>query len=424
MFPTLQFSLAGLNPQKQYNVFVDMVLADNVHWKFQNGKWVSCGQAEPLPQTGRVYLHPDSPNTGAHWMKQDIVFGKLKLSNNKSNESGHVGVHMERNYPRFVSVSICITSSFFVLCDAQSMYVRFGMRQTIVLNSMHRYQPRVHVIEVGSCGNGEGKNLQTHSFPETQFIAVTAYQNTDITQLKIDHNPFAKGFRDSFDNRSFQRTPSPTGFSSTQMPAAQLFRGGVQTGNILQHRPSSPYDPQQYVGYYQEPSSNSQAMARHGCKNEAPVPQHYLQEYDGEVGQYSADNYGYQNYPQTNTNDFYRIDYLQSDEGRDNKSQEEPTMAVRDLNKGEDIYANFGRKDTLNKRVNNASSEEYLSTKRMRFSSNGKSSICDSVGSQHEIDKDRAKTETQSFKGDPLEYSSSGPFDQNIGLAVAKGSGP
>ena len=30
-----------------------------------------------------------------------------------------------------------------------------------------------------------------------QFIAVTAYQNDKITQLKIDNNPFAKGFRDT-----------------------------------------------------------------------------------------------------------------------------------------------------------------------------------------------------------------------------------
>ena len=30
-----------------------------------------------------------------------------------------------------------------------------------------------------------------------KFIAVTAYQNDKITQLKIDNNPFAKGFRDT-----------------------------------------------------------------------------------------------------------------------------------------------------------------------------------------------------------------------------------
>ena len=31
--------------------------------------------------------------------------------------------------------------------------------------------------------------------PDTIFIAVSAYQNVDLTQLKIDNNPFAKGFR-------------------------------------------------------------------------------------------------------------------------------------------------------------------------------------------------------------------------------------
>ena len=30
---------------------------------------------------------------------------------------------------------------------------------------------------------------------DTTFIAVSAYQNVELTQLKIDNNPFAKGFR-------------------------------------------------------------------------------------------------------------------------------------------------------------------------------------------------------------------------------------
>lgn len=43
----------------------------------------------------RVYMHPDSPNTGAHWMRQEISFGKLKLTNNKgaSNNTGQVRQH-------------------------------------------------------------------------------------------------------------------------------------------------------------------------------------------------------------------------------------------------------------------------------------------------------------------------------------------
>lgn len=41
-------------------------------------------------------MHPDSPNTGAHWMRQEISFGKLKLTNNKgaSNNTGQVGNSM------------------------------------------------------------------------------------------------------------------------------------------------------------------------------------------------------------------------------------------------------------------------------------------------------------------------------------------
>jgi hypothetical protein len=69
----------------------------------------------------------------------------------------------------------------------------------VILNSMHRYMPRLHIQEVNA-SNKDGQ-IKTFTFPETEFIAVTAYQNTDITQLKIDNNPFAKGFRDNFDRQ-------------------------------------------------------------------------------------------------------------------------------------------------------------------------------------------------------------------------------
>lgn len=32
-----------------------------------------------------MYMHPDSPNTGAHWMRQEVSFSKLKLTNNKGS---------------------------------------------------------------------------------------------------------------------------------------------------------------------------------------------------------------------------------------------------------------------------------------------------------------------------------------------------
>uniref|UniRef100_A0A8D2IT76 T-box transcription factor TBX21 n=2 Tax=Varanus komodoensis TaxID=61221 RepID=A0A8D2IT76_VARKO len=180
MFPFLSFNITGLNPTAHYNVFVEVVLADPNHWRFQGGKWVTCGKADNNMQGNKVYVHPESPNTGAHWMRQEISFGKLKLTNNKGANNNNT--------------------------------------QMIVLQSLHKYQPRLHIVEVTEDGVediNDSSKTQTFNFPETQFIAVTAYQNTDITQLKIDHNPFAKGFRDNYDSmytasENDRLTPSPT----------------------------------------------------------------------------------------------------------------------------------------------------------------------------------------------------------------------
>lgn len=49
----------------------------------------------------------------------------------------------------------------------------------IILHSLHRYQPRVHVIEARDVlrwGGGQ----HSFVFPETQFITVTAYQNNKV----------------------------------------------------------------------------------------------------------------------------------------------------------------------------------------------------------------------------------------------------
>lgn len=62
-----------------------------------------------------------------------------------------------------------------------------------MLNSLHKYEPRVHLVRVGC----DPRRVVTYPFPETQFIAVTAYQNEEVTSLKIKYNPFAKAFLDA-----------------------------------------------------------------------------------------------------------------------------------------------------------------------------------------------------------------------------------
>ncbi|KAK0686702.1 TBX10 factor, partial [Pygoscelis papua] len=126
-------------------------------YAFHSSSWLAAGRADPAAP-GRVHFHPDSPAKGAQWMRQIVSFDKLKLTNNLLDDNGH-----------------------------------------IILNSMHRYQPRFHVVFVDPRRDSERfahQNFKSFSFPETQFMAVTAYQNHRITQLKIASNPFAKGFRD------------------------------------------------------------------------------------------------------------------------------------------------------------------------------------------------------------------------------------
>lgn len=57
MFPFLSFNITGLNLTAHYNVFVEVVLADPNHWRFQGGKWVTCGKADNNMQGGLKELN-------------------------------------------------------------------------------------------------------------------------------------------------------------------------------------------------------------------------------------------------------------------------------------------------------------------------------------------------------------------------------
>ncbi|XP_078256370.1 LOW QUALITY PROTEIN: T-box transcription factor TBX18 [Rhinoraja longicauda] len=169
MFPAMRVKISGLDPHQQYYIAMDIIPVDNKRYRYvyHSSKWMVAGNADsPVPP--RVYIHPDSPASGDTWMRQVISFDKLKLTNNELDDQGH----------------------------------------QIILHSMHKYQPRVHVIRK-ECGEElspvkpipRGDGVKHFSFSETVFTTVTAYQNQQITRLKIDRNPFAKGFRDSGRNR-------------------------------------------------------------------------------------------------------------------------------------------------------------------------------------------------------------------------------
>ena len=80
---------------------MDIIPVDDCRYKFHNSRWMVAGKADPeMPK--RMYIHPDSPATGEHWMQKSVSFHKLKLTNNISDKHGYVS---RRN--RFVSTTAC-----------------------------------------------------------------------------------------------------------------------------------------------------------------------------------------------------------------------------------------------------------------------------------------------------------------------------
>ncbi|XP_030066657.1 T-box transcription factor TBX6 [Microcaecilia unicolor] len=157
MFPEFCVSLSGLDPLALYVLTVEALPADSNRYKWRGGAegWQQNGKAEAqLP--ARLYLHPESPAPGVHWMCRPVSFSKLKVTNNMLDQNGHL-----------------------ILC------------------SMHKYHLRLCIVlasKPGSCTTSTAFSASV--FPETSFIAVTSYQNEKLSQLKIEENPFAKGIKD------------------------------------------------------------------------------------------------------------------------------------------------------------------------------------------------------------------------------------
>lgn len=157
MFPYCRFRISGLQPLRKYTLILDIQPLDNSCHKWTGNSWQVAGKAECHVQS-QPFSHPQSPSTGQHWMQNPVSFYKLKLTNNAADQEGNA-----------------------------------------VLNPMHRYIPRLHVVQTEKAAKDiklNGPNVFTFTFPQTEFMAVTAYQNSRFAQLKIDYNPFTKGLKE------------------------------------------------------------------------------------------------------------------------------------------------------------------------------------------------------------------------------------
>ena len=79
----VRVSISGLIPDALYAVVMDIVPVGENRYEFHDSEWVVAGKAEPMgSEKVRLFVHPDSPATGASWEKQIITFQKCKITNN------------------------------------------------------------------------------------------------------------------------------------------------------------------------------------------------------------------------------------------------------------------------------------------------------------------------------------------------------
>ncbi|NWZ48600.1 TBX22 factor, partial [Haliaeetus albicilla] len=156
MFPSVRVKVKGLEPLKQYYIAIDVVPVDSKRYRYvyHSSQWMVAGNTDHSCITPRLYIHPDSPCSGETWMRQIISFDRVKLTNNEMDDKGH-----------------------------------------IILQSMHKYKPRVHVIaqdsrfDLAQIQSLPAEGVHSFSFQETEFTTVTAYQNQQVPGGDRDGHP-------------------------------------------------------------------------------------------------------------------------------------------------------------------------------------------------------------------------------------------
>lgn len=211
MFPVMKVQFHNLDPNARYAVTMDIVPVDNKRYRYAYHKscWQVAGKADPSAEP-RLYPHPDSPFNGDLLSRQVISFEKVKLTNNEMDKSGHIILNSMHKYqPRvhLLELKLPQTTASHHQTTSKSAFTSLNDH-----HHLHHHQNNNHNHHSNNNNNNHHQQQQqqqiqpphldiedykTFVFPETVFTAVTAYQNQLITKMKIDKNPFAKGFRDS-----------------------------------------------------------------------------------------------------------------------------------------------------------------------------------------------------------------------------------
>ncbi|VDM37878.1 unnamed protein product [Toxocara canis] len=194
LFPKVEFQLEGLQPDANYALVLHIERVDDTRYKFTNGEWVAAGRADPRTPARPIHHQDGISQSGKAWMRGVVCFDRVKLTNSS---------------------------------------------QDVQLYSMHKYRPVLHVYRINDTvpysPSSMYQQMQSQLVPVTfvsdpimDFIAVTAYQNQNVIKLKIQHNPFAKGFREGAERkRSLSDSPS-----SSPSPSSKRLPRGITNGEV------------------------------------------------------------------------------------------------------------------------------------------------------------------------------------------------
>ncbi|KJH42938.1 T-box [Dictyocaulus viviparus] len=163
-----------MNPDETYAIMLRIERMDDM----SAGDWSTNGKGEAQTTPRSIPHHDGAVDTGGGWMSKTVAFDRVKVTNNQQ--------------------------------DSDPFHV--------ILQSMHKYIPVLYIYHMPNCIMWMDQNIPAIDpsslvaiirFDYMAFIAVTAYQNSDVTQLKISYNPFAKGFREGSERDRKRTSASP-----------------------------------------------------------------------------------------------------------------------------------------------------------------------------------------------------------------------
>lgn len=121
------------------------------------------GGWESRPRDAQTHLHP--PGQPGYGAAVDVQSGDLHQAEADQQPSRHARICKYEPKTRIAAFSVPLDLSICL---------------QMILNSMHKYQPRFHVVKANNLLKLPLSTFRTFIFAETEFIAVTAYQNDQV----------------------------------------------------------------------------------------------------------------------------------------------------------------------------------------------------------------------------------------------------